>query len=87
MATITVTVPDDLKEQFEKVFKDQDANEVVTRAMRRLIAEKELALRSESDRQQSPPARSIAERIMDLRSKGPAFTAEEIRQAREEGRP
>lgn len=86
MATLTVTIPDDIKRQFDEAFEGEDANDVVSKAVQRLIEERSAA-RAKRELRQKLATKSFAERVAEYRAKSREYTAEEIRRAREEGRP
>jgi cytochrome P450 len=75
MATMNFSVPDDVKEAFNRAFEAENKSAVITRLMRRAIEEKERTQR----------AQGLVERLRQIRanSRGP-MTDEEIRRAREE---
>ena len=75
MATMNFSIPDDVKEAFNKAFESENKSAVITRLMRRAIEEKDRNRR----------AQGLVERLRQIRanSRGP-MTDEEIRRAREE---
>ncbi len=77
MATVNFSVPDEVKEAFNKAFAGENKSAIIARLMRQAVEEKERQLRNQA----------IIEEILRLREKSPKVTDEEIRQAREEGRP
>jgi hypothetical protein len=77
MATVNFSVPDDVKEAFNRTFAKQNKSAVIAELMRKAV--------EEAKRQKQ---REEAFRILTARrSKRPTVTDEEIRAAREEGRP
>ena len=76
MATMNFSIPDDVKDRFNEVFKDANKSAVAARALAREI-EDEVRRRRSAD---------FVERLLAMRAQSPGFTAEEIRSAREEGR-
>lgn len=77
VATVNFSVPDEIKEAFNKAFEGENKSAIIARLMREAVEEKERQKRRQA----------IIEQILQLRADGPAATDEEIRQAREEGRP
>ena len=76
MATMNFSIPDDVKEAFNATFKDENKSAVVTELMRRAIEQRSRAKRE-----------SLVEQMRRMRVDSPGFTSEQIRKAREEGRP
>jgi metal-responsive CopG/Arc/MetJ family transcriptional regulator len=81
MATMNFSVPDDLKEAFNKAFKGENKSAVVAGLMRRAIEEKKR--RAKQDRELD----ALIEELLRIRAEDPPATDEEIRRARVEGRP
>ncbi len=77
MATINFSVPDDIKKAFSKTFKGENKSAILSRMMRDAVEERK--------RQKRRMAAINA--ILRLREKSVAVTNDEIRQAREDGRP
>ena len=77
MATIILDVPDQLKEEFERVLEGKQPNDAITEFMREAV---ERAQRKQRSHQ------AIAS-ILERRKHAPTITEEEFRAAREEGRP
>jgi hypothetical protein len=77
MATVNFSVPDDLKDEFNAAFAAENKSAVIAELMRRAVAERK-RLRQRA---------SAIEALLRLRQRMPAATAEEVRQAREAGRP
>ena len=77
MATINFSVPEDVKEAFNKVFKGENKSAVLTRMMRDAIDEHKRLKRREA----------AIEVILRLRKKSIAVTDNEILKARKTGRP
>lgn len=77
MATVNFSVPDDVKEAFNEAFKDQNKSAIIADLMREAV---ERAARKQRSH------RAIG-RILERRKHAPAVTDEEIKAAREEGRP
>ena len=74
MATMNFSIPDDVKEAFNKAFEGENKSAVVTRLMRRAIEENERNRRS----------KGFVERLREIRSRSRPATDDEIRRAREE---
>ena len=68
------SIPDDVKEAFNKAFEGENKSAVVARLMVRAIEEEERTRRS----------RSFVERLRQIRAPGRPVTEDEIRRAREE---
>jgi len=81
MATMNFSVPDDLKEAFNKAFKGENKSGVVAALMRKAIEEK--ARRAKQDRELD----ALIEELLRIRAEDPPATDEEIRRVRVEGRP
>jgi len=77
MATINFSVPDDIKEAFNKTFKGENKSAILSRMMRDAVEEHE--------RQKRRLAAVNA--ILRLREDSIAVSDDEIRKAREHGRP
>ena len=77
MSTINFSVPDDVKEAFNKTFRGENKSAVLTRMMRDAVEERQRQKR-----------RVVAiNAILRLREKSHAVTDDEIGKAREAGRP
>lgn len=77
MSTINFSVPDDVKEAFNKTFQGENKSAVLTRMMRDAVEERQRQKR-----------RVVAiNAILRLREKSHAVTDDEIEKAREAGRP
>jgi hypothetical protein len=81
MGTMNFSVPDDLKEAFNKAFKGENKSAVVAGLMRRAIEEKRR--RAKQDRELD----ALIEELLRIRVEDPPATDEEIRRVRVEGRP
>jgi hypothetical protein len=68
------SIPDDVKEAFNKAFEGENKSAVITRLMVRAIEEAERTRRS----------RNFVERLRQIRARGRPVTEDEIRRAREE---
>ena len=74
MATMNFSIPDDVKEAFNKAFAGENKSAIVARLMRRAIEENERNRRSQG----------LVERLRQIRATGRPMTDDEIRRAREE---
>jgi len=77
MVTMNFSVPDDVKDAFDKAFKDENKSAVLTRLMRRAV--------NEHERQKQ--RMTVVGAILDLRAKSIAVSDDKIREARTAGRP
>lgn len=77
MATVNFSVPEEVKQAFNTVFQGQNKSAVITSLMKRAIEEQEL-------QQKRAQAMDL---LLARRQHKPTFSAEEIRAAREDGRP
>jgi glutamyl-tRNA reductase len=77
MATVNFSVPDDVKEAFNKAFKGENKSAILTRLMRNAIEE----------RKRQKRRMTAINAILRLRSTSIAVTDDEIRKARKIGRP
>jgi len=80
MATVNFSVPDDLKEAFNKAFKGENKSAVVAGLMRRAIEEKKRRAKQDRDLD------ALIEEILRIRAEDPPLSDEEIRRIRVEGR-
>jgi metal-responsive CopG/Arc/MetJ family transcriptional regulator len=81
MATMNFSIPDDLKEAFNKAFKGENKSAVVAGLMRRAVEDKRR--RAKQDRELD----ALIEELLRIRAEDPPATDEEIRRVRVEGRP
>ncbi|MDP2782990.1 MAG: hypothetical protein Q8O38_00150 [Sulfurimicrobium sp.] len=77
MTTVNFSVPEEVKRAFNAAFQGQNKSAVIAALMKRAIAEQEL----QEKRSQAMDS------LLARRQHKPAFSAEEIRTAREDGRP
>lgn len=77
MAAVNFSVPDDVQEAFNEVFKDRNQSAIITELMREAVERAQRKQRSHA---------AIA-RILERRQHAPTLTAEALRLAREAGRP
>jgi hypothetical protein len=76
VATMNFSIPDDVKEAFNREFAGQNKSAVISRLMRKAVAEEERR------RRRQEAIRLLRQR----RSLRPAVSDDEIRRAREAGR-
>jgi hypothetical protein len=77
MATVNFSVPDDVKEAFNIAYQGQNKSAVIADLMREAIERAERKQRSHD----------AISTIMERRKHAPSLTDEQIRSAREDGRP
>jgi metal-responsive CopG/Arc/MetJ family transcriptional regulator len=77
MATVNFSVPDDVKEAFNATYKGKNKSAVIAELMREAVERAQRKQRSHE----------AIGRILDRRKHAPAVTDEELRAAREKGRP
>jgi hypothetical protein len=77
MATMNFSIPDDVKEAFNKAFEGENKSAVVASLMRKAIEERERNRRSAD----------LVERLRRIRARSRPVSDEEIRRVRHEGRP
>jgi len=85
MTIITIRIPDDVKEAFDKAFEGEDKDAIIAQLIR-AAAEAKARTASEAE-DKARRRREAVDAILELRKKMPALSNEEIRNAREEGRP
>ncbi len=76
MATVNFSVPDDVKNAFDRAFKNQNKSAVIAELMRQAVAETERKKRR----------KDIFATLTELRRQRPPATDAQIRRARESGR-
>ena len=76
MATFNFSVPDDVKDDFNKFFKGENKSAILTRLMRDAVEE----------RKRQKRRMTAINAILRLRAKSVAFSDNEIRSARKIGR-
>ncbi len=81
MGTMNFSIPDDVKEAFNKEFEGQNKSAVVAELMRKAVEEKRA--RAKADAQFDV----LFEELLRQRAESPPMTDEEICAARQEGRP
>jgi len=77
MATINFSVPDDVKDDFNKIFKGENKSAILTRLMRDAVEE----------RKRQKRRMTAINAILRLRAKSAAVSDDGIRNARKIGRP
>lgn len=77
MATMNFSVPDDVKSAFNETFEGENKSAVAA----------EWLMRAVEDRRRQLDDADFIERIRRRRAAGRTYTTEEIRKAREDGRP
>ena len=81
MATMNFSIPGDLKDAFNKVFKGENKSAVVAELMRKAIEEKKRRAKQDKDLD------ALIEELLRIRAADPPMSDEEIRRIRIEGRP
>lgn len=85
---MTIRIPDDVMEALDKAFEGQDKDAIIAQIIRDGLAARGVpemvAARNEDSAERR---RKAVDAILELRKKFPAISNEEIRKAREEGRP
>jgi hypothetical protein len=77
MATVNFSVPDDIKEAFNKEFNGQNKSAIIADLMRQAVAEA----------QTQPRRKRAFDEIRRIARTIEPMTDEQIREARQEGRP
>jgi metal-responsive CopG/Arc/MetJ family transcriptional regulator len=77
MATVNFSVPDDVKDAFNKAFKGENKSAILARLMRDAVEE----------RKRQKRRMTAINAILRLHAKSIAVTDDEIRKARKIGRP
>lgn len=77
MAKVTFSVPDEIEREFQEVFANENKSAVIARLMKQAVEEK---------RRQQTRAAAI-DALLELRKEMPPVSDEEIRRARQAGRP
>ncbi len=85
MTIMTIRIPDDVKEAFDKAFEGEDKDAIIAQLIRAAAEAKARAASEAEDKARR--RREAVDAILELRKKMPALSNEEIRNAREEGRP
>jgi hypothetical protein len=77
MATVNFSVPDEVKEEFQRTFADENKSAIIARLMRRAVDER----RREQRRSAAVDA------LLELRRRQAPVCAAEVDRARRAGRP
>jgi metal-responsive CopG/Arc/MetJ family transcriptional regulator len=77
MATVNFSVPDDVRDEFNRLFKGENKSAIIARLMQRAVAEARLQKQREA----------IFRQISAERPKRPKASDAEIAAARRQGRP
>lgn len=77
MATVNFSVPEDVKEAFNRTFRGENKSAILTRLMKEAVENRERALRR----------KAAVEAILAARNEGESFSDGDIRGARTAGRP
>lgn len=77
MATVNFSVPDDVKEAFDKHFRGQNKSAIIADLMRSAVAEARLRKRREE----------IFHKLTQRRAQRPSLTDSKVRASRAAGRP
>ena len=77
MATVNFSVPPDVKEAFDKVFRRQNKSAVLTELMRQAV----------NERQRRQRRAKAVEKLLTLRKRAQRVTDKDVRSARRRGRP
>jgi len=85
MTTMTIRIPDDVKAAFDKAFEGEDKDAVIAALLRHAAEEKAHAASEAEDLARR--RREAVDAIFELRKRAPYFSDEDIKRAREEGRP
>jgi cytochrome P450 len=81
MATMNFSIPDDVKEAFNKAFEGENKSAVVADLMRKVIEERKRRAKQDRDLD------ALIEELLRIRAEDPPMSDEEIRRIRVEGRP
>jgi hypothetical protein len=81
MATMNFSIPDDVKEAFNKAFEGENKSAIVSGLMRKAIEEKER--RAEQDKELD----ALIDDLLRARAEDPPLSDEEIRRIRIADRP
>jgi hypothetical protein len=86
MTIMTIRIPDDVKEAFDKAFEGEDKDAIIAQFIRDGLAAWGKKVETQAE-DLAERRRKAVDAILELRKKMPALSNEEIRKAREEGRP
>ena len=88
MGTMNFSIPDDLKDKFNEVFKDENKSAVVTELMRRAVEERQQAGQRSAKAPEWQKGLTFAERTQHIRDACVrTYDDDQIRKLREDGRP
>jgi predicted transcriptional regulator len=88
MTIMTIRIPDDVKEALDKAFKGEEKDAIIAQFIRDGLAARGVSgMAAARDEESAERRRKAVDAIFELRKKFPAISNEEIRKAREEGRP
>lgn len=77
MATVSFSVPDEVKDAFQEAFANENKSAVITRLMRQAV----------EDKRREQRCSAAIEGLLDLRRKQKPMSDAEIARARQAGRP
>jgi metal-responsive CopG/Arc/MetJ family transcriptional regulator len=77
MATVNFSVPDEVKEEFDKAFGGQNKSSIIAELMRRAVRERQLKIRRER----------LFRQLSSARASRPSVSSKEIRRTRAAERP
>jgi hypothetical protein len=88
MGTMNFSIPDDLKERFNAVFKDANKSAIIAQLMERAIENEERRQRGETLTPEQRQRRfdKALQRLSEARRFGRTYSDEEIRKLRDDGR-
>jgi metal-responsive CopG/Arc/MetJ family transcriptional regulator len=81
MATMNFSIPDDIKEAFNKAFEGENKSAIVAALLRKAVEEKEHRAKEDE------VLDALIEELMRARAEDPPMSDEAIRQSRIQGRP
>ena len=86
MGTMNFSIPDDVKDKFNEVFKNENKSAVIAELMRRAVVEFARTGSAPSNEQQQQRFEAALTRLEQARRTGRTYSDEEIRAQREKGR-
>lgn len=84
MATMNFSIPDEVKEAFNETFAGENKSAVIAQLMRDAIEKRQWAA---SQQERDARFDEALRRLKAMRESGRTYTADELRQLREHGRP
>lgn len=88
MTIMTIRIPENVKEALDKAFEGEDKDAIIAQFIRDGLAARGVIEMIEArDGDLAERRGKAVDAILELRKKFPAISNEEIRKAREEGRP